>query len=376
MTSPETTRTRLLRLRARMAETGTDLVALGPSSHMAWLSGVNPHGDERPVLLLVSPRHAGFLMPALNADAARAATDLPFRTWRDDEGPDRALAALLEDCGATGPGLAVVLDETMRADFALRLLDALDAPRRRFTDDTVGVLRAEKDAGEEAALKDAHLLNDDAVAAAFAALEEGMTERDVEARIAAFYKTHGATLEFCSVCFGANSAFPHHHSGATRLHPGMAVLIDTGCRLMGYPSDMTRCGWFGTAPDPEFLKIAAVVEAAVQATLAAARPGVRASEVDRAARETIAAAGYGANFLHRTGHGLGLDIHEPPYITATSDRILAEGNVFSIEPGIYLKDRFGVRLEEIVILHGDRAEVFSEMPRSLVLRAPSAADPG
>ncbi|WP_116130883.1 Xaa-Pro peptidase family protein [Tropicimonas sp. IMCC34043] len=366
MSAPEVFRDRLARLRARMAETGTDLVVLGPSRHMVWLSGVNPHGDERPVMLLVSATHAGFLMPALNVEAARKATDLPFRTWRDDEGPEAALAALLSDCDATGPGLSVVLDETMRADFALRLLDAMEAPQRRFTDDTVGILRAMKDAGEYAALKASHLLNDEAVRAAFAALEPGISEREVQGLIAGYYKSHGATLEFCSVCFGANAAFPHHYSGDTRLAPEMAVLIDTGCRLDGYPSDMTRCGWFGDTPDAEYQTVFATVEAAVQAALAAARPGVAASEVDRAARETIAAAGYGAQFLHRTGHGLGLDIHEPPYITATSDRILAEGNVFSIEPGIYLKGRFGVRLEEIVILRAEGAEVFSEMPRDMV----------
>lgn len=361
---PRTTR-RLAALRERMRATGTDLVALGPSSHMGWLTGVHPHGDERPVMLLVSRDHAGFLMPSLNADAARRDTDLPFYAWRDDEGPEAALAALLAACGATGPGLSVVLDETMRADFALRLLDAMDAPRRRFTDDTVGLLRAAKDAEEFAAIKAAHLVNDDVVRAAFAALREGMTELDLQAVIMAGHKAAGAETEFCSVCFGPSSAFPHHYSGATKLAPGMAVMVDTGCRLDGYPSDMTRCGVFG-APEAEYLEIFAVVELAVQAALKAAKPGVPAREVDRAAREVITAAGYGERFLHRTGHGLGIDIHEPPYITATSDRPLAEGNVFSIEPGIYLAGRFGVRLEEIVILRADGAEVFSDMPRDML----------
>lgn len=363
---PRTER-RLAALRARMEATGTDLVALGPSSHMAWTSGVHPHGDERPVMLLVGRDHAGFLMPALNADAARRETDLPFHSWRDDEGPEAALAALLADCGATGPGLSVVLDETMRADFALRLLDAMDAPIRRFTADTVGLLRAAKDAEEFAAIKAAHLLNDGVVASAFAALTEGMTEIELQALITEGHKAEGAVTEFCSVCFGPSSAFPHHYSGATRLAPGMAVMIDTGCRLDGYPSDMTRCGAFGT-PEPEYEDIFAIVERAVQAALKTAKPGVRASEVDRAAREVIAAAGYGNRFLHRTGHGLGIDIHEPPYISAANDEILAEGNVFSIEPGIYLANRFGVRLEEIVILRPDGAEVFSEMPRAMQRR--------
>jgi Xaa-Pro aminopeptidase len=127
---------------------------------------------------------------------------------------------------------------------------------------------------------------------------------------------------------------------------------------------MTRCGYFGT-PTDAYEEVFAVVEQAVQAALAAAKPGARASDVDKAARDVITAAGYGDRFLHRTGHGLGVDIHEPPYIAANSDRVLEVGNVFSIEPGIYLDGAFGVRLEEIVILRDSGAEVFSQMPRDM-----------
>ena len=313
MTEFPLTAARLAALRARMELTGTDLVALGPSSHMAWLSGVHPHGDERPVMLLVSQSYAGFLMPALNAAAARKDTDLPFHPWRDDEGPDAALAALLEACGATRPNLSVVLDETMRTDFSLRLLDALETPRRRFADDTVSLLRASKDDSEYHAIKAAHLTNDKAVKAAFAALKEGVTEREIVELIKSEYAAAGATLEFCSVCFGASGAFPHHTPGDTQLTRNSAVLIDTGCRLDGYPSDMTRCGYFG-APEEGYEEVFAVVEKAVQAALAVAKPGVVASDIDKAARDVITAAGYGDRFLHRTGHGLGIDIHEPPYI--------------------------------------------------------------
>ncbi|KPB01984.1 M24 family metallopeptidase [Ahrensia marina] len=358
---------RLSNLRERMAQTETDLVVLGPSSHMAWLSGVHPHGDERPVMLVVSQNYAGFLMPALNADAARKSTDLPFHLWRDDQGPEEALAELLEAAGANTSGLSVVLDETMRADFALRLLDALDAPKRRFTGDTVSLLRASKDDNEFAAIKAAHLLNDAAIKAAFDALKEGITEGEIVAVINDYYKAHGAALEFCSVCFGESGAFPHHYSGANSLKTNTAVLIDSGCRLNGYPSDMTRCGFFGT-PDETFKKVFDVVEQAVQAAMEVSKPGARASDIDKAARDVITAAGYGDKFLHRTGHGLGIDIHEEPYIAANSDRVLVEGNVFSIEPGIYLSGKFGIRLEEIVILRETGAEIFSEMPRDMVLR--------
>lgn len=354
---------RLARLRHLMAASGTDLVALGPSSHMVYLTGLSPHGDERPVMLLVGRERAGFLMPALNADSSRAKTDLPFFPWSDAEGPDAALAAALASVLGPVDRPSVVIDETMRADFALLLLDALPGARRRFTDDTVGLLRSRKDPGERDILKMNAVLNDRAMEAAFAALRPGVTELEVARVVEAFYEANGAATQFRSVCFGENGAFPHHHTGSRVLKAGEPVLIDIGGRKAGYPSDMTRVAHLGE-PSPLFREVAGVVEAAVQAALAAAKPGVRAMDVDKAARDVIAAAGYGDRFLHRTGHGLGIDIHEPPYVTATSERILEEGNCFSIEPGIYIPGRFGIRLEEIVILTADGAEVLSDLPRT------------
>ncbi|WP_422375786.1 M24 family metallopeptidase [Roseibium sp.] len=357
---------RLAALRQRMTETGTDLVALGPSSHMYYMSGVDPHGDERPVMLLVSKSHAGFLMPALNVDSSRQNTGLPFFPWADDDGPDAALQSLLQASGLPqAPN--VVLDETMRTDFALLLLDALPGASRRFTEDTVGFLRARKDDAEYRLLKASAVLNDRAIQAGFEALKDGITELEVAAVIRDVYKKAGAVPVFTSVCFGGNGAFPHHHTGDTRLKAGDAVLIDAGGRLDGYPSDMTRVGFFGE-PTAEFLEIHGIVERAVQAALAASRPGVAAREIDKAARDVIAAAGYGDRFSHRTGHGMGIDIHEPPYLTATSETVLDEGMVYSIEPGIYLPGKFGLRLEDIVILREDGPEILSDMPRAAVVR--------
>ena len=357
---------RLTRLRQRMADTGVELVVAGPSSHMMWLTGLSPHGDERPVMLMITAASAGFLIPGLNADSARQKTDLPFFCWDDADGPDQALDDLLSAVDAKRPGLNFALDETMRSDFALLLLGTLDQPKHSFLHQTVGYLRGLKDDAEYQSLKASALLNDAAAKHGFAALREGMTEMDLQTIIRDYYKAHGAVPEFTIVGFGANGAFPHHHTGQTKLQRDMAVLVDTGCRYQGYPSDMTRCGWFGD-PDPEFLKVAGVVEGAVQAALVAARPGMKASELDKAARDHITQAGYGKEFLHRLGHGVGIDVHEPPYITATSDSILEVGNVFSIEPGVYLKDRFGIRLEDIVIMRENGAEILSELPRDLVV---------
>jgi Xaa-Pro aminopeptidase len=356
---------RLSRLRARMQSTQTDMVVLGPSSHMVWLSGLSPHGDERPVMLVVTQGFAGYLMPALNADSSRAVTDLPFYTWTDAEGPKDALAKLLEDADAHRKGLRIGLDETMRADFALLLLDALPDVAREFTEPTIGSLRAQKDEAEYRALKENARINDIAMRAAFAACRPGVTELDIVKVINETYAAHGARPEFNLVCFGENGAFPHHHSGERVLKANDCILLDIGSRKGGYPSDMTRVGTIGKV-DPEFDEVWAIVNRAVEAALAAARPGVPAKMVDKAARDVITEAGYGEYFLHRLGHGLGIDVHEPPYITGTSERPLEEGNVFSIEPGIYLQGRFGLRLEEIVILRKDGPEILSELPREAV----------
>ena len=335
------TEDRLARLRARMAATGTDIVVLGPSSHMVWLSGLSPHGDERPVLLIVGKDHAGFLMPALNVDSSRLVTDLPFYPWADADGPQAALTTLLDAVGARHPGVRLVLDETMRADFALLVLGMLPGARHEFTNMTIGALRAQKDDAEYRALKANALIDDGAMRAAFAALKPGVTEIEIATVIRNFFKANGATTEFASVCFGENGAFPHHHTGSRALKADDAVLIDIGGRKDGYPSDMTRVASIGKV-DAEFDKVHAVLEAAVKAALVAVKPGVPAKLIDKAARDVITAAGYGEFFLHRTGHGLGIDIHEAPYITATSELPLAEGNVFSIEPGVYLKGKFGI----------------------------------
>jgi Xaa-Pro aminopeptidase len=227
-------------------------------------------------------------------------------------------------------------------------------------------LRAQKDADEYKRLKASALLNDRAMQAGFAALRVGISELEVAEIIKNCFIEEGATPIFTSVCFGPNGAFPHHHTGKTQLSENTPVLIDIGARLDGYPSDMTRVGYFGV-PDEEFEAINQVVERAVQAGLTAARPGVAAKDIDKAARDVITEAGYGPLFAHRTGHGLGIDIHEPPYLSAASEAILVEGNVFSIEPGIYVSGKFGLRLEEIVIMRADGAEILSELPRDVHL---------
>ena len=354
---------RLAALRSKMTETGVDLVALAPGAHMQWLLGFHPHADERPCLLFVGTERETFLMPALNAEGSRENTDIGFHTWSDEEGPDAALAAAFADVGA-GTARSIVLDEAMRADFALLLVDALPSATRAFTSETIGALRMRKDDREYRLIKENALINDRAMQAALAAIRPGASELDIAEVVRDHFPTEDAKAVFTIVGSGPNSAFPHHATGARKLQEGDAVVIDIGGTKDGFFSDMTRMAAVGRPPEG-YEEVHAVVEAAVQAALKAARPGVSAKAVDAAARGVITAAGYGEYFVHRTGHGLGTEVHEPPYLTSVSETILEPGMVFSIEPGIYLPGRFGIRLEEIVILRDDGPEIFSGLPREL-----------
>jgi Xaa-Pro aminopeptidase len=333
---------------------------------MRWLLGFCPHPDERPCLLLVSAEREMFLMPALNAEGARASTDITFAQWSDADGPQAALTSALAALGE--PGLKkVVLDETMRADFALLLLDALpENVTREFTMHTVGALRMRKDADEFSELKKNALIADRALKAAWASMRPGMSERDVADIVRAHFSSERARPVFAIVGAAGNGAFPHHGTSDTVLKVGDAVVMDIGGKKGAFPSDITRMALIGEAPEG-YQAVHDVVEAAVEAALAAAKPGVAAKVVDQAARDVITKAGYGEYFVHRTGHGLGLEGHEEPYITSTSETILDTGMVFSIEPGIYLPGRFGIRLEEIVILRDDGPEILSELPRDAVV---------
>lgn len=357
------TKARLAGLRDRMRTQGVDLVALAPSPHMDWLVGFHPLLCERPCLLLIGREREAFLMPALNAEGSRESTEIPFHVWSDDAGPTAAFLEALADVGGTA-ARHVAFDETMRIDFAMLLLDALPEAKRSFTDDTLSYLRMRKDARECAALKKNALIADRAMQAGFAAMRPGMTENELAAIISDHFSAEGAPMQFAVVATGSNGAFPHHHTGERKLAEGDAVVIDIGGRTDGFPSDITRMAVVGRAPDG-YGQIHTIVERAVQAALKAARPGVLARDVDAAARKVITDAGYGEYFVHRTGHGMGIGGHEPPYITATSDTELAEGMVFSIEPGIYIPGRFGLRLEDIVILRADGPEILSSLSRDV-----------
>ena len=359
---------RVAAMQEALGAAGADLLALAPTDNLRYaLGGFSPPGDERFCALLVAKGGVGMVIPSLNLQQARENIQgVPFFQFSDEDGPILALAeALAAVQGASASVIAV--DEEMRADHLLILQAAFLRAVYRPAAHIVDPFRSRKETAEIDILKAAALTADAGVQAVFAAIRPGITEAELVDIAGAAMRRAGADgVAFGTVGAGAHTALPHHHSGATALRAGDVVNIDIGSRLHGYCSDITRMAVVGGAdPDPEFARVHAVVEAAAVAAVAAARPGVQARTVDAAARDVITDAGYGEYFVHRTGHGLGLSVHEPPYLTSLSYLVLDKGMVFSIEPGIYLPGRFGCRLEEIVYLDETGARVLSALPRAV-----------
>jgi Xaa-Pro aminopeptidase len=355
------------KVRATMAQQGVDLLAVAPGQNMYYLLGFFPHPDERPTYLFLTPEREGFLCPELNAGQVKSRVDVPMERWADETGPAAALARIGETLGFAGVK-RVMVDDVMRADFVLLLLGKLPAAKAEVAAGLLGWLRMQKDAAEIDLIQRNAELADRAMEAAWRELRPGMTERQVADLVVASFTQDGVEgVDFAIIGSGPNGAFPHHDTGDRVLQTGDAVVMDIGAKKWAYHSDITRMAFLGE-PTAEYLKVHQIVDEAVRAAAAAVKPGVPASVVDKAARAVITAAGYGEYFTHRTGHGLGLDGHEPPYMTSGNELVLEEGMVFSIEPGIYLPGKFGVRLEEIVTVTAQGARIFSRLPRDLFVK--------
>ncbi|MCL6498698.1 MAG: Xaa-Pro peptidase family protein [Firmicutes bacterium] len=356
---------RLERLRGRMAGAGCGLVALGPGDDFRYLCGWSPLADERLCLLLVTADRHAVVAPRLNLEAIRQTVDAPVFAYGDADDPASALLDALAFLG--GPGEFVAVSDDLRADHLLLLQKHLPHARWRAASTLLAPLRARKDPSEVEALRRAARVADEGVQAAFRACRVGASEVEVaEAARAAMAASGAEHVPFVLVASGPNTALPHHTPGGRRLQPAEPVLVDLGARVDGYCSDVTRVGFLGE-PTRRFWEVWEVVDRALRAALAAARPGVPASEVDRAARQVIEAAGYGARFVHRTGHGLGLSVHEPPSLHTTNPEVLEVGMAFTVEPGIYLPGEFGIRLEEAVVLGPSGPEVLSHLPRDVAI---------
>lgn len=358
---------RLARIRRRMEEQELLLVVVGPGADYRYLAGYTPPADERVSLLLIGPESEAAVVPAVNArqtEAGLAGSHVPLFIHRDDEGPRHAIRAAMNRLGVPKiPAHRAALGDEIWAAHVFHLLDILLPGKPVLASQVLSPERMHKDPLELVLLRRSAATADQAMEEAMAFLRPGVTELEVADVIRRSFKSAGGMPEFALVAAGEDSAEPHHEPSTRPLGAGDPVFLDLGGGVEHYQSDLTRMAYLGE-PSQAYEQVHELVAAAASAARDRARPGVKASEVDRAARDVIEAAGFGDRFVHRTGHGIGLSVHEPPSIQAGSEIILEQGMTFSIEPGIYLPGKFGVRIEDIVAVTAAGAQPLSRLDRA------------
>ena len=355
---------RLARAQAEMTRQGVDLLLIGISPDLRYLIGYAGHASER-LSLLVLPRRGdpAYVVPTLEAPGLAGRRDLlDLHPWEETQIPADFVARLAGEMR----GKTIAVGDHLRSAFLLRLQAAIGGARWVEAGPTLRPLRMIKDGREIELMREVARRTDDAWAQFLSQPLAGQTERQAIARLVDLTSAHDLDPGFGICASGPHSASPHHEAGHRVIGLGDAVVFDWGGTLEGYFSDVTRTVSVGE-PSAEFRRAYGVVLAANEAALEAVRPGVACEEIDLAARGVIEAAGYGAAFIHRVGHGLGLDIHEEPYLVTGNDLPLAAGMVFSDEPGIYLEGRFGIRIEDAVLCTDEGGERLNEATRELTV---------
>lgn len=349
------------------AARGLDALLIGPGADLRYLVGYDAHAMERLTMLVVpSQGDCHLVVPSLEVPAARAAGagDLAeLVAWSETDDPIRVVVDLL---GGAHQVHRVAVSDRLHSVFTLRLQQALSDTTFAPTSPVLRDLRMVKDADELDALRAVGAAIDRVHAQVPGLLRPGRTERAIAKDIAELIEQEHDEVAFVIVASGPNGASPHHAAADRELAIGDAVVIDIGGVKDGYCSDCTRDYAIGEPPEG-YAEMHAVLEEAQAAASAAVAPGVPACDVDRAARAVIEQAGYGERFVHRTGHGIGLEVHEEPYIVESNTEALRAGTAFSIEPGIYIPGRFGARIEDIVLLVDGRAEPVNRQPRHVTV---------
>jgi len=358
-------RGRLARARRAVEEAGLGAILVTPSADLTYLLGYDAMQLERLTALLVRPGDdpvlvvPGLERPRAAATPAGGVTEIV--SWRDDDGPYPTLSRYLQHGGK----LAVA--DRMLASHLLDLQATFSRSSFVSASPILAGLRSRKDPGEIDLLARAAAGADQAFDRIVAQTFEGRTEQDIAEALGGLLREFGhESVGFAIVGSGPNGASSHHVPTDRPIGRGDVIVLDFGGRVSGYCSDMTRTVSVGE-PTAEATEVHDIVKRAQEAAFQAVRPGVAAEEIDRTARRVIEDAGYGAHFIHRTGHGIGLEEHEEPYIVAGNQQQLEPGMCFSIEPGIYLEDRFGVRIEDIVTVTEDGARSLNDAPRDLLV---------
>ncbi|CAN5643483.1 Xaa-Pro peptidase family protein [soil metagenome] len=373
--SPARHAQRLEGLAEAMGRRGISAALIGVGAELEWLVGYTARGFERLNLLIVRARgRPTLVVPRLELGAASVAPAVSgglveVVEWQETDDPFALVAQTAHDPGSSQ---RMLVSDGLRAAFLLRLQAVLPDAAFEPVSTCLAALRRAKDEEETSRLRAAAAAADRAMAGTVAGRLVGRSEADIAREVGErlVAEGHDSAL-FAIVASGPHSASPHHEPSDRLVAAGEPLLLDIGGRLSGYCSDTTRTFWVGGAegrgPDPAFTALYGVLRTAQAAGRAAVRPGVTPEAVDRAARAVIEAGGHGEHFFHRLGHGIGLEVHEEPWIVSGNAEPLAVGDAFSVEPGIYLEGRYGARIEDIVVCRDGVAETLNDLPRELAV---------
>lgn len=350
-------RERLNKIANKMKQRQIDQLLVTAEDSIYYLTGQHIHPGER-LLVAAIDQHANLTLYTHQMFACTLEHG-EVVYYRDEDAPVEKLASAL--VGATLIGV----DKTMRAQFLLRLMDLVSA-KYIIGSAAVDDVRLLKDTDELKRMRQASLLNDQAMAKVYQLIAKGNdSELEMQRKIEEIFIELGAEKNSFTpiICYGAAASEPHHLCDNQRLQGG-AVIVDMGCVYRDYCSDMTRSFYRGEPTDDYKRAYQAVLDANL-AAIDKVAPGVPLSDIDLAARSVIEQAGFGEYFIHRTGHGIGIDVHEFPDVSATSEAVCQVGMVFSIEPGIYIPGQFGIRIEDLVTVTADGCEVLNHYDKSL-----------
>jgi len=358
---------RVARLQEKMRNESFDYLLLGPFSNMYYFSGFRASPDERLQLLVIpSEGKPAAVLPEMYLHAAKEiiGIDYDLTAWSDQSDPFQ----MVHERMAGGNNLHIAVDDLLRADHLLGLIrvmpDAVFEPAGLLTD----ALRTCKDDHEIKLMQEACKIADRVMAAVQKEIRPGLREKDLALFIETEYKKLSDDVSFKPiVASGPNAALPHHSPGDRILQKGDFIVVDCGAVYNGYCSDITRTFCLGKAT-AEMKKVYQVVQDANAKAFEALEKNSQLSgeEVDGAARAVITAAGYGHLFTHRTGHGIGMEVHEAPYLVEGNSEPLKQGMTFTIEPGIYLPEKFGVRIEDVVVITGQGVRRLTSFNRDLI----------
>jgi Xaa-Pro aminopeptidase len=363
---------RLARTQAAMATAGVDVLLLSLGADLPWLSGYTAMPLERLTMLVVPAdgrdEQPVLVVPQLEAPRVVPVPDVfAVRPWAETEDPVGIVSAIVDRFAGSAPVLGI--SDRAWATFVLQLQQRRPGARWQVASSVTTPLRAIKDAAEVEALAKVAAAADQVAASLLGGEIKlvGQTERQVSAELSRRLLAGGHDrVNFAIVASGPNSASPHHEPSDRVIAPGEAVVCDFGGSMAGYCSDITRTVFTG-GPPPELRRIYEVVAEAQAAGVRCAQVGTECGAVDGAARRIISDAGFGPYFVHRTGHGIGLEEHEDPYMVAGNAAPLAAGNAFSVEPGIYLPGRYGVRIEDIVVATADGPRSLNQADHSFTV---------